>query len=62
MKVIITSLYLSFDPPTPTTDLVQLFLYSQETNLPIIISFNANAHKITWSKTETNARGTSPLG
>ena len=58
-EVLVTSFYLAHDSTEeiPGSMFQEIFNYSQETNIPVIMGGDANAHHIIWGSTKTNRRG-----
>ncbi len=59
MKLLIASVYLPFDSPTPppSEELRRIVRYGRQHRIPMILGCDANAHHINWGSTDTNPRG-----
>lgn len=58
-KIIIASVYLPYDSPSPppTPEMERLIEYCRNRGIKLIIGCDANSHHLNWGSTDTNARG-----
>lgn len=56
-KVVYASAYMPYEETCPPPAVVELTRYCRDSNLPLILGCDANAHHHSWGSSNTNARG-----